>query len=440
MKKILFIISLLALLFPICVKAQLEKVIVETYYISDTLDATDTIGGGLEVGSTTYRVYIDLAPGSKLTKIYGDVNHALKINSTQPFFNNKADGQSFAKEFAKNRYVDNTVALDTWLTLGQTTKTGSKTYFGILKANDNDGSFVGGANNDGGSAAVIYGLFNNNNPLAGIALTIADGMDTMTVLPTNWADNGIISSGIDSTIFGSVLEGSQFNSNNVSLQNSGVAGVLPDSNQILIAQLTTKGEISFDLNIEVIDTNGTLIKYVANDSILLAGEILNRYLKYPYEQSCGCPDPLYLEYNATRDCDAQDSCKHLIVFGCMDPLACNYDQAANFNLQELCCYPGYCNDRDISVVCPTLIAGNRELNIYPNPTQHQLTLKISGDEDASAMYVIYNSFGRIVAEKNCSVINGTNLVQVDVTNLETGLYMIQLRTNDSLLSKLFMKN
>ena len=66
--------------------SQLEKVIVEKYYVSDLNDATDTLGGGLPVGSTTYRVYVDLAPGSVLKKIYGDANHPFSIQSTAPFF------------------------------------------------------------------------------------------------------------------------------------------------------------------------------------------------------------------------------------------------------------------------------------------------------------------------------------------------------------------
>ena len=69
----------------------IKKVIVETYYVSDANDATDTTGGILESGSKTYRIYIQMKPGCKLTKIYGDNNHKLKIASTANFFNNIDD-------------------------------------------------------------------------------------------------------------------------------------------------------------------------------------------------------------------------------------------------------------------------------------------------------------------------------------------------------------
>lgn len=134
----------LTMLFQLNGNAQLQKVIVEKYYISDANDATDTLGGGLSAGSTTYRIYVDLVPGSILKKIYGDVNHPFSIQSTSPFFNHESDGQTFAKDYVKNRYLEGTVALDSWLTLGQTTKTqASKTYFGMLKNQDVDGSFIG---------------------------------------------------------------------------------------------------------------------------------------------------------------------------------------------------------------------------------------------------------------------------------------------------------
>ena len=67
--------------------AQLEKVIVEKYYVSDDKDSTDTFGGVLKSGSTTYRIYVDLMPGSKLMKMYADANHKVEFASTEVFFN-----------------------------------------------------------------------------------------------------------------------------------------------------------------------------------------------------------------------------------------------------------------------------------------------------------------------------------------------------------------
>lgn len=442
--------KIFALLFILIIsffqlRAQVENVIVETYYISDSNDFSDTIGGGLENRSTTYRIYIDLVAGSKLTKIYGDENHALMISSTEVFFNNKADGQTFAKEFSKVRLGENTVALDSWLTIGQTTRSAAKTYFGVLKSDDTDGSIIGGANNDGGSAEIPGGLLVNDDPEAGIPLTDADGLDTMESLPINWADYGIIdgNTGADSTIFGSEKFCNSFISFNAGLQNSGVMGVNPDSNLVLVAQLTTKGDISFELNIEVSDTTGNTIKYVANDSILLQGEVLCRNLKYPFALVCGCPDPDYLEYISDRDCDAADSCRTPIVFGCLDTLACNYNGDANFHIQSLCCYPGYCNDRDISVVCPGLTYkkhGYLSFNLFPNPAHDKLTFQSPQQDGTEFRISIYNCLGKIVLEKIFSdAANPVNL-SLDIFSLEAGMYVFRVEAGQVSDYALFIKN
>ena len=445
MKNIHLLFIILLLFSPFSLLAQVEKVIVETYYVSDANDATDTIGGYLEEGSTTYRIYVDLKPGTKLQKIYGDVNHPIKIASTKNFFNNKSDGQTFAKNFSKNRYFENTVSLDSWLTLGQTSRIASKTYFGILKIEDQNGSFIGGINNDGGSAGIAGGLLNNQDIRSGIPVTLSDGFDTMSTIPSSWADYGIIdnTSGIDSTIFGSVNQGFQFISYNAGLQNSGVSGVNPDSNKVLIAQLTTKGDISFEINIEVqesVGTNVNIVKYVATDSILLPGEKLCPFLKYP--PVCGCKDPNYLEYNAGYGCDNNDSCKKRIVYGCTDSMACNFDPEANFNLPELCCYPGFCNDRDLSVVCPASFfryRGKFELNLFPNPSKDQITVQLSIEENKRSNFEIYNSIGKIVMKKNIDIISNTLNNQIDISNLDDGLYLFRFNTDDKSYSKPFIK-
>ena len=446
MKKILFVFLFHCLLFLNDIQAQIENVIVETYYISDSNDATDTTGGFLEEGSITYRIYVDLLPNTRLRKIYGDSLHALKFFSTDNFFNNKVDGESFGKDFSKNRLGENTVALDTWLTLGQVTRIGSKTYFGVMKTIDDDGSFIGGINNDGGSAGIAGGLLINNTSAMGLPLFNSDGIDTMTTLPASWFDYGIkdISTNVDSTIFGSAKLSSQFISNDAGLQNSGVMGVNPGINHVLIAQLTTKGEISFELNLEVeenVGSNTRIVKYVAKDDALLPGERISPYLKYP--QLCGCTDPGFIEYNAGFACEILDSCKTRIILGCMDSLACNFDPEANLNVPELCCYPGFCNDRDLSIVCPELGTGRNKSpfpEIFPNPTDDKINFQIETKENSTVKYEIFDSLGRLMLEKNIRITSVTSTQIVEVSQLEKAVYFLRLSINDKSNTYIFFKN
>jgi hypothetical protein len=425
--------------------SQLEKVIVEKYYVSDLNDATDTLGGGLPVGSTTYRIYVDLAPGSVLKKIYGDANHLFSIQSTAPFFNHESDGQTFAKDFVKNRYLEGVVALDTWLTLGQTTKTqAGKTYVGVLKNQDVDGSFIGGINNDGGSELISTGLLVNNDISAGIPLTQADGMDTMATIPSSWSHFGLLDfvTGNDSTMFGSLTQNNEFLSDNFYLSNSGIMGLIPDSNQILVAQLTTTGDLSFHLNIVVdVLVNGVLetIHYVSSNDTILSGEEFNPYLIYP--STCGCNNSAYVEYDPNATCLEPGSCITPIIIGCMDTMACNYDPEVNVNMPNLCCYPGKCNNRDIAIVCPALRGENFEFLVYPNPSSADFFLDVySGMANEAIQVEVFNTFGVKVFENAfapSSILTGEKL---EFSNSEKGVYHIKVQIGEQVQTQLLFKN
>jgi hypothetical protein len=422
--------------------AQLEKVIVEKYYVSDANDATDTSGGGVPIGSTTYRIYVDLKPGTILKRIYGDANHPFSISSSEVFFNNILDGQSFGKDFIKGRYLENTVALDTWLTLGQTARQGTKYYYGILKDQDTDGSFIGGVNNDGGSALVATGLMINEDPTCGIPLTVADGMDTLNSVPSNWLSGGVLDflSGNDSTMFGSLVPQSSFWSDNFLLSCSGVQGTVADSNQVIIAQLTTLGELAFDINITVEElVNGipTLVNYVSKDTLLADNEKYNPLLSYPYV--CGCNDPNYMEYNSSFVCLEEGSCITPIVFGCSDSLACNYDPAVNVNVQALCCYPGSCAGRNIEEVCPSLMGNDFDIMAYPNPTESNISLNIISGIDGTWNYEIYNSYGSNMRSGTITSSDLNVIVPLEISDLVPGIYQMKVSNGGMSKHKLFIK-
>jgi hypothetical protein len=425
-------------------KAQLEKVSVEKYYITDSNDATDITGGAILPGTTTYRIYIDLLPNTRLKSVYGSTGHPVVFQSTAPFYNHATDGQTYAKEFLKNRYSEGLVALDTWMTLGQTTKTqAGKTYFGIPKISDTDGSFIGGTNNDGGSAGIATGLLANDENQMGVALTNADGMDTMVNVPSNWLSIGLvdIATGQDNTIFGSLQSSSSFNSEEFLLQNSGVSGVDPNVNEVLVAQLTTAGELSFELNIEVeVLTNGTpsTIKYVAKDTLLGLDEVYSPFLSYPFQ--CGCTDPNYLEFSSAFACLLDGSCITPVVMGCMDTNACNYDPTVNINVPGLCCYPGACGGRDIAVICPELWASNFEIKMVPNPTDGETQLIANGNfEGQQISWKLYNAFG-VVLTTDSGIATENNLkINMGLDAQKAGVYFLDFTVGELTKSEILIK-
>jgi hypothetical protein len=435
-----YILTVLFFVLSRACYSQLENVYVETYYVTDENDATDSTGGYIEANTTTYRIYLDLAPGTTVSEIFGDVEHPFEIKSSAPFYNHSTDGQSFAKDFLKARYQESTVALDTWLTIGQTTKKqGEITHFGLPKRQDTNGSFIGGINNDGGSELIPEGLLNNQNLV--YPLTIADGMDTLNYTPNEWFSTGVVDffDGLDTTIFGSSLDDTSFVSSNFTLSCSGVQGVLPDSNVILIAQLTTKGELEFKINFKatyLVDSVLTTTTYVGTNSIISDDQVYSSFLSYPL--ICGCTDPQYIEFNPAFSCSDSTACQNPVHYGCLDTLACNYDSLANFNIPELCCYPGWCADRNIENVCPDLMGDRVKLYIYPNPASDRLTVEFISGLASTSIITITNIHGYETYRFDQNEHLEYFFRNIQLTDWSPGIYQVKVQTDQSLTSKLFV--
>ena len=229
----------------------LEKVIVEKYYVSNSTDAVASVGI-LPVGSVTYRVFVDMLPGYKFEAIYGLANHELRIETSTAFFNNEDRGKkipSYTKVGAKN----NTVMLDTWLSIGA----GCLGNYGVLKSEDNGVATV--VNSDG--------ILQNADPSAGIPLTVQDGLLSGTpeeeVAFVGFDPNFIPLQLFDSASeFGNLY--STFDASIASLNGS----VGPTStNRVLIGQFTTDGLLGFELNIQIGTPTGGTQNYVAKNPV-----------------------------------------------------------------------------------------------------------------------------------------------------------------------------
>lgn len=406
-------------------QGEIENVIVETYYIADANDATDTIGGGVVEGSRTYRVYIDLAPGNALRAVYGRTDHPLVLSSTAPFFNHLDRGRTYGHEINTNALDEGTVALDSWLALGGA----SNQRKGVLKAMDPDGSIIGGPNSDGGSGAIIGGLLTNVTSELGIPLTEQDGLhpnDGSPVLPPTF-----LFFGDDPTraFRDSTLE-SAFTSTDFRMGcgTPGVQGPTAE-NHVLVAQITTAGELTFELNVEVQRADGSVVHFVARDTLLDANETPNGLLTYPPQ--CGCTDPNFLEYDQSAGCD-DGSCQTAIVFGCLDIEACNYDPGANFNIPQLCCYgPEACNGLDVDIVCPDVSVApvtdpGTAIAVYPNPTLDG-ALHVRTESEPIKAIRLYDLYGRLVAYDGTTQ-GARSTITIPVDRLQAGAYLLSVTT------------
>ncbi len=254
MKKI-FIAALLNLIaFFTSAQNGLENIIVEKYYVSNAADQTGSIGD-LPIGSVTYRIYADMLPGYKFQAAYGVPGHTLLFTTSTAFFNNEDRGAT-TPTYTKTQARANTVMLDSWLSVGAAC-TGN---FGILKSEDNVAS---------GGATVINStvppILQNNDPAAGIALTIQDGIYAGTPEAVTFV--GLSVSDLD--VFDAVSNvNDTFITANASWASlNGSTGPIPATNKVLIAQITTDGTFHYELNIQIGTPTGGTQNYVAMNPV-----------------------------------------------------------------------------------------------------------------------------------------------------------------------------
>jgi len=255
MKKLIGLYFLIALFFGTTVNAQsgLENIIVEKYYIST---AKDTVGadsvGYLPIGSVTYRIFADLLPVYRLQAVYGVPEHELRVETTTRFYNTAVgDGRS-ANDIQPLQLVKGTLLLDSWVSMGAA----ALDYQGVLKIDDDSVKSYGASNNQG--------LLKNNDPQLGVPLTEKDGMKYLRYQPATQYYNLEEDLKIFEYPHRNAFKGLFSTRDGAWASYGGSVGAQPE-NRILIAQLTTDGVLSFELNMQLAVPNGGVEKFVARN-------------------------------------------------------------------------------------------------------------------------------------------------------------------------------
>lgn len=246
---------LLGLASSSCYSQGIENVIVETFH------SAPAIASG-EDAMTTYRIFVDLAPGYELQMVYGDEQHQFKIETSTYFHNDSLHSEKYADHFGTDSSSLRAMSRDSWLTMG----TIAEGYMGIPKELDTDGSVV-----DCASAAKVDLLTGAKSDAPLAVLCPVDGM--IAVAETKDVVNYKYEPGYMGRIKGLLLE-----------TTDGAWAVLgstkgpTEENIILIAQIVTTGSLSFKLNLQLRDPQHQVVKYVAANAA--AGEILIPDLLY----------------------------------------------------------------------------------------------------------------------------------------------------------------
>lgn len=428
-KPLLLILMAFLLCFPL-LQAQnlIENQIVETYYIANADDVNSPFNDDIVEGTVTYRVYLDLCQGCKVLEVFGSDSNPFIIQSSEVIFNS-----SFGATFGQNLNsafltTFDSSPLDSYLTLGAA----SGSHWAIPKNADSDGSIWSGR--------IPPQSLTNNASEIDIPITESDGLIDSggeTTEPGGWQTP--LNTTPIVNVFGTSTNSQSFNSSELEnpffLRTSdGVFGQ-NDENIILLAQITTAGDLEFKLNIIIENAEGELIEVVSTEAA--EGQQFSNFLFYPAQ--CGCTDPNFLEYDPAAGCD-DGSCMTEIVFGCLNQEACNFNPDANFDIPELCCFVDSCQGLDISILCPALNVNDfdpEDFQVYPNPTSASLFIETDFKKIESIH--LYNLQGSFVNALDPFLISD-NRLEVRVNDLQSGFYIVMIIDKNGLIAtRVFQK-
>lgn len=424
--------------------AALEGIVVETYYISDANDAADTDGAGvpqLTAGAKTYRIYVNMKPGYILESVFGNTEHPLDLTTTTEFWNNTDRGDVTGDLIDAARLDENTVALDSWISMGAA----SDDHWGLPKVADTDGSVVGGSNNDGGSNGVPGGLLVNNDALIGIPLTTADGLLAGTV-PT------VTTIGLTLDVLNDTPGASLATTNGAWAILGGTSGGTND-NSVLIAQLTTSGQLSFHLNMRVgipdslqcqspgcheyIDYFATIVPGdTAGGGISVENIFSNPTLTYVDQPLADCLGQVGGPALPGTPCDDNDTttgddtwsascvCEGLLI-DCenvpggpaLPGTACDDNNPNTLNdiWSPNCLCEGTVGIEEAGV-------NDLTVALRPNPTNGAFTIDIRNAKGLQTSLGVYDLLGQRVLSLDLGLLNGDRIELMDLSRLAVGTY------------------
>jgi len=215
----------------------LDGVYVEKFHTATAAD--HIIDANLPIGAVTYRLFVDIKDGYRMSSVYGNADHALIFKTSTAFYNSpggKTAGNLLANAPAT---VDN---YDSWISMGGAT--GNKT--GIPLVEDITDGTVDGYTTK--SVATFAGITSTSD----LVLDVFDG----DVVGGNKSDftNNVSVYGVQNSIVGATA-----------------------TNRVLIGQFTTDGTFEYALNFILVNSVGDAQNYVNGTTIVLPDPTTGEY-------------------------------------------------------------------------------------------------------------------------------------------------------------------
>lgn len=231
----------------------LKGLVVERYYVSDTLDSSVSLMPNLPAGSVTYRIFVDMEKGYRFQAVFGSEGHPMRIATSTSFYNHPVHGSNLANLIYDASLPSSTVMLDSWISVGAA----SSVHLGVMKVDDDT---LGNISNK-------RLALSNTDASAGVPLTEIDGLKR---IPIGAEMPRITALNIDNLLYelknpSSLPQGYAFETENGSWACIGGSSNETDTfNRVLIGQFTTSGDFSFSLNLQLGKPGGGYEQYVAD--------------------------------------------------------------------------------------------------------------------------------------------------------------------------------
>lgn len=255
-KYVLLIISLF-ILGKALTQTGLKEVFVERYYTFSKNDFQNgNLTGVTQKGLVAYRIYVELDSGYTLQGVFGSSTHPLNISSTKNFYNHPGIGNTHPDVIPDKSLKKNISILDSWITLGAC----AESFFAIpLKYQTKvlpvaiqwESGYL--ENTKGRDSKFSF------RDAPGMVYVGSDSLPQLTLFQIDEQLQGLFAS---TSIKEIRVENGAWAS-----MGKGVTAPKNFNNAILIAQLTTAGKLSYELNLLIGTPEGKSIKMVAANPI-----------------------------------------------------------------------------------------------------------------------------------------------------------------------------
>jgi hypothetical protein len=186
----------------------------------------------------TYRICVDMRPGYTMQMVYGTEHQQLEISTTTTFYNDPERSVRYADQLPVEGLKEGTVALDSWLTVGAA----SKGHVAVPKHLDPDGSVL---------KCPPYDKARERTE----RLCKRDGLMAVDSVPQ------VVNMRMDPGYLGNVRGQVLHTMDGAWAVLGGTRGATAE-NMVLIAQLSTTGVLSYQLNLQLGAPDGSFIRLV----------------------------------------------------------------------------------------------------------------------------------------------------------------------------------